>query len=67
MNSNAIFPSGQDPVFESFRFDLAFFSCRGIDQDGIYETSFSQANFKKEMILKELYILQKVCLEKSLR
>lgn len=50
MNSNAIFPSGQDPVFESFRFDLAFFSCRGIDQDGIYETSFSQANLKKEMM-----------------
>lgn len=50
MNSNAISPSGQDPVFESFRFDLAFFSCRGIDQDGIYETSFSQANLKKEMM-----------------
>lgn len=50
MNSNSIFPSGQDPVFESFRFDLAFFSCRGLDQEGIYEASFSQANLKKEMM-----------------
>lgn len=50
MNSKSIFPSGQDPVFESFRFDLAFFSCRGIDEEGIYEASFSQANLKKEMM-----------------
>lgn len=50
MNSKSIFPSRQDPVFESFRFDLAFFSCRGIDEEGIYEASFSQANLKKEMM-----------------
>lgn len=50
MNSKSVFPSRQDPVFESFRFDLAFFSCRGIDEEGVYEANFSQANLKKEMM-----------------
>ena len=50
LNSTSVFPSAQDPVYESFRFDLALFSCRGIDADGVYEASFNQANLKKEMM-----------------
>lgn len=50
LNTTSVLPSAQDPVYESFRFDLALFSCRGIDSDGVYEASFSQANLKKEMM-----------------
>lgn len=50
MNTNSVIPSNQDPIFDSFRYDLAFFSCRGIDEEGIYEANFSQANLKKEMM-----------------
>ncbi len=50
MNTNSVIPSNQDPIFDSFRYDLAFFSCRGMDEEGIYEANFSQANLKKEMM-----------------
>lgn len=50
MNSNSVIPSLNDTVVSSFRYDLAFFSCRGIDEEGIYEANFSQANLKKEMM-----------------
>lgn len=33
-----------------FRIDLALFSCRGLDEGGIYEASHHQAHFKKHMI-----------------
>ncbi|KAF1304298.1 DeoR/GlpR family DNA-binding transcription regulator [Enterococcus sp. JM9B] len=51
-NSTAVISSTYESIFNSFQFDLAIFSCRGIDQHGVYEASFSQAKVKKEMMEK---------------
>lgn len=51
-NSTAVINSSYDSLFSAFQFDLAIFSCRGIDERGIYEANFSQAKVKKEMMAK---------------
>ncbi|MBM7709787.1 DeoR/GlpR family DNA-binding transcription regulator [Enterococcus lemanii] len=50
MNSSSVIPSSNDSIYSSFYYDLAFFSCRGLNEDGIYEASFNQATIKKEMM-----------------
>lgn len=51
-NSTAVINSSYDSLFSAFQFDLALFSCRGIDERGIYEANFSQAKVKMEMMHK---------------
>lgn len=51
-NSSAVISSTSDSIFSAFRFNLAVFSCRGIDKDGIYEASLNQAGIKQEMMSK---------------
>lgn len=51
-NSSAVISNTYESVFNSFQFNLAIFSCRGVDSDGVYEASFSQAQVKKEMMDK---------------
>lgn len=50
INSSAVISNSYESLFDSFQFDLAFFSCRGLDREGVYEASFSQAQVKKEMM-----------------
>lgn len=52
INSSAVISNTYESLFNSFQFDLAFFSCRGLDLEGVYEASFSQAQVKKEMMKK---------------
>lgn len=52
INSSAVIGHINDSILNSFQFDVAFFSCRGIDTHGVYEASFSQAQVKKEMMKK---------------
>jgi DeoR/GlpR family transcriptional regulator of sugar metabolism len=52
MNSSAVISQKDKSFFDSFQFDLSFFSCRGVDLNGVYEASFSQAQVKKEMMQK---------------
>lgn len=49
-NSSSVINAAYDSIFAAFQFNLAIFSCRGIDEKGIYEASFSQAKMKKEMM-----------------
>lgn len=52
INTSTVISSDTDFITESFHFNIAIFSCRGIDQKGIYEASFSQAQMKRKMMEK---------------
>lgn len=49
-HTTSVISDTYDSIFESFQFDLAIFSARSIDENGVYEASFSQAKVKKEMM-----------------
>ncbi|MGM0124765.1 hypothetical protein IGI37_002159 [Enterococcus sp. AZ194] len=50
LNTSSVISNNLDLINSSFRFDIAFFSCRGLDYEGVYEASFSQAQMKKSMM-----------------
>lgn len=37
-------------IINNFSIDLAFFSCRGLDNNGVYEASLSQATIKQQVL-----------------
>jgi DeoR/GlpR family transcriptional regulator of sugar metabolism len=49
-NSSSVINDTYETMLNLFKFDLAIFSCRGIDRTGVYEASYSQAKVKKEMM-----------------
>ncbi|MFD1484236.1 DeoR/GlpR family DNA-binding transcription regulator [Lacticaseibacillus baoqingensis] len=52
INSSTVNASFSDPITDSFNFNVAFFSARGIDPDGIYEANFNSAEMKKNVMKK---------------
>lgn len=52
-NSSSIVGTDFSSCFiDQFNIDLAVFSCRGLDHNGIYESSLSQARIKQELLKK---------------
>lgn len=52
INSSTVIASLSDLITDSFNFNIAFFSARGIDPDGVYEANFSSAEMKKNVMKK---------------
>lgn len=49
-NSSSVINDTYETMLNLFKFDLAIFSCWGIDRAGVYEANYSQAKVKKEMM-----------------
>lgn len=49
-SSNATVGEFSNDFLNNFKMNLAFISCRGIDQNGIYEANHAQASVKQQMI-----------------
>ena len=49
--SNATVGEMTNVFLTNFKMDIAFISCRGIDENGLYEADYEQAEVKKHMIL----------------
>lgn len=56
-NSSSVISDSNDELLNFFQFNLAIFSCRGIDRNGIYEASVSQAKVKRVMMEKSKQLI----------